>query len=226
MEKKALFEKLKSSFSECIENIELSDMPVLEVLPDRLVQVAKALRDTTEFKFEQCVDVCGVDYLSYGLTEWRTEETTACGFNRATDISREERVLEWNKPRFAVVYHLLSVSHAHRLRLKVFLDPEPIIPSLIDVWPSVNWYEREAFDLFGIVFDGHPDLRRLLTDYGFKGHPFRKDFPLVGEVEMRYDAAQQRCIYEPVSIRQRVVLPKVIRRDSRYLDPKNQKEST
>jgi NADH-quinone oxidoreductase subunit C len=223
MEKQELFEKMSATLSQWIENIVLGDMVMIEVAPHNLIALSQALRDIPEFKFEQCVDICGVDFLSYGLTEWRTEETTSSGFNRATDfrIKYEERIIDWEKPRFAAIYHLLSVTHNHRVRLKVFMRPEPILPSVVDVWPSANWYEREAFDLFGIVFEGHPDLRRLLTDYGFKGHPFRKDFPLIGQVEMRYDAAQQRCIYEPVSIRQRVLVPKVIRRDSRYLEPKD-----
>lgn len=228
MEKAVLFETLREKLSSLIESIEIKDMVTIEVLPQNLIALATALRDQPEFQFEQCLDVCGVDFLSYGLTEWRTEETTESGFSRATDFKNkyEEQVIEWKKPRFAAVYHLLSVAHNHRVRLTVFMEPEPILPSLIDIWPSVNWYEREAFDLFGIVFDGHPDLRRLLTDYGFKGYPFRKDFPLTGEVEMRYDAAQQRCIYEPVSIRQRVLVPKVIRRDSRYLTADNAKEKS
>ena len=129
---------------------------------------------------------------------------------------KKARIIPWDKPRFGVVYHLLSVAKNHRMRLKVYLGGEPMLPSVMNVWASANWFEREAFDLFGIVFDGHPDLRRLLTDYGFVGHPFRKDFPLIGEVEMRYDAAQQRCIYEPVSITPRVLVPKVIRDDNRY----------
>jgi NADH-quinone oxidoreductase subunit C len=228
MKKDELFEKINTAFPQWIVKISVMDMVTLEVLPQNLVALAESLRDQPEFKFEQCMDLCGVDYLSYGLTEWRTDEATTSGFNRGTSfhLKYEERILKWENKRFSVVYHLLSVTHNHRVRLKVFLDPEPIVPSLIDIWPSVNWYEREAFDLFGIVFDGHPDLRRILTDYGFKGYPFRKDFPLIGEVEMRYDAAQQRCVYEPVSIRQRVLVPKVIRRDTRYLDPENQKEKS
>ena len=126
------------------------------------------------------------------------------------------RVIPWDKPRYGVVYHLLSRAFNQRLRIKVYLEPEPVIPSVNNIWPSANWYEREAFDLFGVVFDGHPDLRRILTDYGFSGHPFRKDFPLIGEVEMRYDAEKEQCIYEPVSIQERVLVPKVIRQDNRY----------
>ena len=177
------------------------------------------LRDEAAFEFKLLLDICGVDYLDYGLSHWRTESTTATGFSRAVDVSEDaERVYTWDKPRFGVVYHLLSLSHNCRARLKVFLPEADLqLPSVIDIWPAANWYEREAYDLFGIVFNGHPDLRRLLTDYGFKGHPFRKDFPLVGEVELRYDAKQARCVYEPVSIQPRVVVPKVIRNDNRYM---------
>ena len=160
---------------------------------DCVLPVTEALRDEAEFAFEECLDVCGVDYSEYGNGDWEG-------------------------PRYAVVYHLLSISNNHRLRLKVFLDGEPpIIDSVVGIWASANWFEREAFDLFGIVFDGHPDLRRILTDYGFVGHPFRKDFPLIGQVEMRYDPEQGRVIYEPVSIDPRINQPRVIRDDHRYI---------
>ena len=160
---------------------------------DCVLPVTEALRDEPEFAFEECIDVCGVDYSEYGNGDWEG-------------------------PRFAVVYHLLSISNNHRLRLKVFVDGEPpIVDSVVGIWSSANWFEREAFDLFGIVFDGHPDLRRILTDYGFVGHPFRKDFPLIGQVEMRYDPEQKRVIYEPVSIDPRINQPRVIRDDHRYM---------
>lgn len=175
------------------------------------------MRDEAPFYFELLLDICGVDYLKYGTSEWRTEETTNTGFSRGFRKNIQEQMIPWNKPRFAAVYHLLSLRHNQRVRLKVYVDNDPpIVPSVVKLWNSADWYEREAFDLFGIVFDGHPDLRRLLTDYGFLGHPFRKDFPLIGEIELRYDAAQQRCIYEPVSIQPRVLVPKVIRSDNRY----------
>jgi NADH-quinone oxidoreductase subunit C len=143
-----------------------------------------------DLQFEQLIDLCGVDYASYG------------------DRTREG-------PRFAVVVHLLSVSQNWRLRLRAFCpdDEFPVVPSLIDVWPAANWFEREAFDLFGIVFEGHPDLRRILTDYGFVGHPFRKDFPLSGHVEMRYDPEQRRVVYQPVTIDPREVTPRVVRQE-------------
>src|SRR5207247_2004151 len=138
-------------------------------------------------------------------------------FSRGVDMSRRLKVNPWKKPRFGVVYHLLSYQHNHRVRLRAFADGEPpMVDSVIDIWESANWFEREVFDLYGILFKGHPDLRRILTDYGFVGHPFRKDFPLIGNVEMRYDATLARCVYEPVSIRPRTLVPKVIRKDNRY----------
>ncbi len=197
----------------------------LEVLPQNWLAVAQALRDEAEFRFEQVVDVCGVDYLSYGQTEWDTTDVSNQGFSRGVEgqgpgrfrWAERPRVTE-NQKRYAVVAHLLSITHNRRLRLKGFCldDALPIMPSLTTLHPGVNWFEREAFDLYGIVFDGHPDLRRILTDYGFVGHPFRKDFPLIGNVEVRYDAEKQRVIYEPVSIDPRVLVPRVIRDDSRY----------
>jgi NADH-quinone oxidoreductase subunit C len=149
------------------------------------------LRDDERLRFEQCIDLCGMDYLTYGDGAWEGA-------------------------RFAVVLHLLSVTHNWRVRVRSFCpdDELPIIASVVDVWSSVNWFEREAFDLYGIVFEGHPDLRRILTDYGFVGHPFRKDFPVSGHVEMRYDPEQRRVIYQPVSIEPREVVPRVIREDS------------
>jgi NADH-quinone oxidoreductase subunit C len=196
----------------------LKDMVTIEVTAANLLAVCATLRDEPVFHFEMLLDLCGVDYLDYGVSHWRTEETTSSGFGRGVTTETAEKIIPWHKPRFAVVYHLLSLSNNQRLRIKTYFEGEPpLIPSVITLWPSANWYEREAFDLYGIVFDGHPDLRRLLTDYGFVGHPFRKDFPLIGEVELRYDALQQRCVYEPVSIQPRVLVPKVIRDDNRYL---------
>jgi len=153
-----------------------------------LPAAATALRDAPELKFEQLIDLCGVDYRDFGDGAWEGR-------------------------RFAVVYHLLSVAHNRRLRLRVFCpdDGFPVVDSVIGIWPSASWYEREAFDLYGIVFTGHPDLRRILTDYGFVGHPFRKDFPLSGNVEMRYDPDQQRVIYQPVTIEPREITPRIVR---------------
>jgi len=193
-----------------------------------LIGCALKLRDEPDLGFEILIDVCGVDYLGYGRDEWHTEEASGTGFSRGVerDPSAPVRRLgemeaEYDPPgRFAVVYHLLSIVHNRRLRLKVFCDDDerPMVPSVVDVWASADWYEREAFDLYGILFRGHPDLRRLLTDYGFIGHPFRKDFPLIGNVEMRYDPEKGRVVYEPVQIEPRTLVPKVIRDDARY-DP-------
>jgi NADH-quinone oxidoreductase subunit C len=185
---------------------------VFEVAAQDLRSVCLELRDGEGIKLEMLIDLCGVDYLHYGQAEWNTGDATSTGFGRGVDVEEGEGRHE---KRFAVVYQLMSVSLNHRLRLKVYTpDSEPpIIDSVNEIWPSANWYEREAFDLFGILFDGHPDLRRLLTDYGFIGHPFRKDFPLIGNVEVRYDPDKGRVIYEAVSIEPRVLVPKVIRRD-------------
>ena len=155
-----------------------------------LVDVMTTLRDRAVLRFEMLIDVCGVDYSTFGEGAWEGR-------------------------RFAAVYHLLSLAQNWRLRVRVFADDDdfPVLPSVIDVWPAANWFEREAFDLYGIVFDGHPDLRRLLTDYGFVGHPFRKDFPLSGYVEMRYDPEQGRVIYQPVTIEPREITPRIVRED-------------
>lgn len=216
MKLEELKQVIESHFGDQIDSVIINDCVTIEVSPENLLRVCQTLHDDVQLKFEQCMDVCGVDYQDYGISHWRTEETTATGFSRAVKEDESLRVIPWDKSRFGVVYHLLSITHNHRLRIKVYLHEEPICPSVIDIFASANWYEREAFDLFGIIFEGHPDLRRILTDYGFKGHPFRKDFPLIGEVEMRYDAKLQRCVYEPVSIQPRVLVPKVIRKDNRY----------
>jgi NADH-quinone oxidoreductase subunit C len=165
------------------------------VRPGDLLPVMETLRDHAELRFEILIDLCGMDYSSYG----------------SESGPQDDRIGK----RFAVVYHLLSLNHNHRLRLKTFADEDefPVVDSVIDIWPSANWFEREAFDLYGIVFTGHPDLRRILTDYGFIGNPFRKDFPLSGNVEMRYDPDQQRVIYQPVTIEPRQITPRVIREE-------------
>ena len=191
-----------------------------ELGKDDLLAVATALRDDAEFGFEQLLDVCGVDYLTYGKDEWVTEGATGSGFSRG--VETQPVILDesdsFDPRRFAAVYHLLSLQNNTRLRLRVFTGDSnpPIVPSLVEVWNSANWYEREAFDLYGIFFDGHPDLRRILTDYGFIGHPFRKDFPLIGNVEVIYDAEKGRVVYQPVSIEPRTLVPRVIRDDNRY----------
>lgn len=209
---------VKSVAGELTVEVELAD----------LIEVLTQLRDKPEFAFDTLIDLCGVDYLSYGESEWKTASATNSGFTRGAN--RHELHAETNNLRFAVVYHLLSVVKNHRLRVRVRIadgDP-PIVPTSINVWASANWFEREAFDLYGILFEGHPDLRRILTDYGFMGHPFRKDFPLTGHVEVRYDPEKGRVAYEPVSIEPRVLVPKVIRHDNRYsLDTKPEiKEGT
>ena len=189
-----------------------------------LLMVAAALRDEPDFSFSVLIDLCGIDYLGYGQTEWDTQTVSGSGFSRGVEGQAVGR-FEWSdRPRggssaerFAVVVHLLSIEHNRRLRMRVFCDDEtlPCLPSLTTIWPGVNWFEREAFDLYGIVFDGHPDLRRILTDYGFVGHPLRKDFPLIGNVEVRYDPQKKRVIYEPVnSVDPRVLVPRVIRDDA------------
>ena len=162
----------------------------IEVRASDVLPVATALRDTDALAFSQLIDLLGVDYADYGGGGW-------------------------DGLRFAVVYNLLSIQHNWRVRLRCFAaqDDLPIIDSVISLWPSANWYEREAFDLYGIIFEGHPDLRRILTDYGFVGHPFRKDFPIFGNVEMRYDAEQGRVVYQPVTIEPREIVPRVIREE-------------
>lgn len=196
----------------------------IDVAAAQWLSTAFALRD--EFGFEQLVDVSGVDYLSYGSDEWDTDVSSE-GFSRGVEGKSAGR-FAWGEQvngaadsperRFAAVAHLLSYQHNRRVRLRTFAENDdlPVVDSLTSVWPGSNWFEREAFDLFGIIFEGHPDLRRILTDYGFVGHPFRKDFPLIGNVEVRYDADKKRVVYEPVSIEPRVGVPRVIRDDARY----------
>ncbi len=183
--------------------------------PD-LVATATRLRDEEEFSFESLIDICGIDYLDYGEAQWRTEQATNMGFSRAVESGHEPPATV--SQRFAGIYHLLSLRHNLRIRLRVFAQGEnpPLLPSVTSVWQAADWFEREAFDLFGIVFEGHGDLRRILTDYGFIGHPFRKDFPLSGKVEVRYDESRRRVVYEPVSIEPRTLVPRVIRGDHRY----------
>lgn len=181
--------QLKLALNDNLEEISVALNEItIQCRAENLVEACLKLRDHAELKFEQLIDLCGVDYA-------------------------EHKDGQWQGPRFAVVLHLLSVSLNQRVRVRVFAtdDDFPMLPTLVDVWPVANWYEREAFDLFGIMFENHPDLRRILTDYGFVGHPFRKDFPMIGNVEMRYDSEQQRVIYQPVSIELRNNVPRVIR---------------
>jgi NADH-quinone oxidoreductase subunit C len=183
-----------------------------------LLEVARTLRDDAQLRFEVLIDIAGVDYLDYRRTEWRTESATATGFSRG--VNRAAPHTHANERRYAVVYQLLSIACNQRLRLRVWCEDveDPVLDSVVGVWAAADWFEREAFDLFGILFSGHPDLRRILTDYGFIGHPFRKDFPLIGNVEVRYDPQLKRVVYEPVSIEPRTLVPRVIRDDNRY-DP-------
>ena len=195
----ALQEKLLEVFGQDAD-LELTfDELALTVAADQWLVVAQKLRDEPGLMFESCMDLCGVDYLTYGKGKEGQPEMPAPQF----------------PGRYAVVVQLLSVTHNWRLRLKTWLtdDDFPVLASLVDIWPAANWYEREAFDLFGIVFEGHPDLRRILTDYGFIGHPFRKDFPVYGNVEMRFDPEQGRVVYQPVTIEPREIIPRVIRED-------------
>jgi NADH-quinone oxidoreductase subunit C len=221
----------------------LPDEIAYEVKAADLLAVCKTLRDERDLRFEMLMDVAGVDYLVYGRDEWQTHSATRSGFSRgrvaritppsdsseAGEGGRGEHDTEYHfpeddavkrRPRFAVAYQLLSITHNARLRIIGLCDldeaGDPTIDSVVDIWSSANWFEREAFDLYGILFRGHPDLRRILTDYGFIGHPFRKDFPLSGNVEVRYDPEKKRVIYQPVSIEPRVLVPKVIREDHRY----------
>ncbi|MCH7980586.1 MAG: NADH-quinone oxidoreductase subunit C [Proteobacteria bacterium] len=191
-----------------------------ELAKGDLIEIATALRNEADFGFEMLMDVCGVDYLHFGMDEWNTSDASGTGFSRGVEMMPVilDESDEFDARRFAVVYHLLSLQHNFRLRLRVFTGTEnpPIVRSVVDIWNSANWFEREAFDLFGILFEGHPDLRRILTDYGFIGHPFRKDFPLIGNVEVIYDADKGRVAYQPVSIEPRTLVPRVIRDDNRY----------
>lgn len=221
----SLAQQVQKTFSDKLmgHEIRLGELTI-EVSPKDCHDVLSQLRDLPEFNFEQLMDVCGVDYMAYGKTQWKTDEATATGFSRAVtgQIVNEDSFsdldgIDTNR-RFAVVYHLLSLEHNHRIRVKTYLSEDPpMVDSVVDLWPAANWFERETFDLFGILFHNHPDLRRLLTDYGFIGHPFRKDFPISGYVEVRYDPEQKRVIYQPVTIKPRVLVPKVIRDDHRYL---------
>ena len=186
-----LSEKLREKFGTDLQDVSLAFGEVTAVVPlSSYREVMLALRDDPEWRFEELIDLCGVDYAGYG--------------NSGMEVPDK---------RFAVVVHLLSLTFNGRLRVRVFAEDEkmPEVPSVSDIWPSANWFEREAFDLYGILFSGHPDLRRILTDYGFVGHPFRKDFPVQGYVEMRYDEKEKRVVYQPVTIEPREITPRVVR---------------
>ena len=223
-----MLEALSSAFPGNSSIEQSIDLVVMDVSHDQLLETALTLRDDPTLSFKQLSDLAGVDYATYGQDEWATDTENMASFSRAVNASSTGSLTfdssldlpQNDRPRFVVAYHLLSLDHNVRLRLRCAApdDELPVVPSVTDVWSSADWYEREAFDLFGILFDGHPDLRRILTDYGFTGHPFRKDFPLIGNVEMRYDPVKERVVYEPVSIEPRVLVPRVIRDDARYVN--------
>lgn len=214
-----LREALEREFKGFLDNVNVAfDEITVDCHAHHVHQFLAQLKNYEEFAFDQLIDLCAIDYLDYGIYDWETMSATESGFSRGVE-RYESRACTWPKPRFAVVYHLLSTVHNYRIRVKVFLEEHQlVIPSVHDIWKAANWFEREAYDLFGILFENHPDLRRLLTDYGFIGHPFRKDFPISGHVEMRYDAQTAKVIYAPVSIEPRILVPKVIRDDNRYID--------
>jgi NADH-quinone oxidoreductase subunit C len=231
----ALVAALQAACGDTLADVTVAlDEVTIVIKPEALSAVATTLRDAPELRFEQLIDLCGVDYRDYGEGSASSEQgsrlrdanvreadmrppsadpMTASGVTSPKGAPVPPSGGRRPGPRFAVVYHLLSLAHNRRVRMRVFAadDELPVVDSVIGIWPSANWYEREAFDLFGIVFTGHPDLRRILTDYGFIGHPFRKDFPLSGNVEMRYDPDQRRVIYQPVTIEPREIVPRVIR---------------
>lgn len=225
----SLVESLQSQLGDALlSTTQQHGQLTIEIPPEQALTIFTTLRDAPEWAFAQLIDLCGVDYSAYGLTEWTTNEATGHGYSRGVEPAAPGRAAgivgrlgSRNTPRrFAAVYQLLSLQHNQRLRVRVYApdDELPVIPSVTSIWNAADWYEREAFDLYGIIFEGHPDLRRILTDYGFVGHPFRKDFPLIGNVEMRYDPDKGRVVYQPVSIEPRVLVPRVIRDDNRYAE--------
>lgn len=208
-----LLTALQEKFSADIAKVEQDfNETTVTIHAAKLRPLCYFLRDDPAMAFDTLIDVTVVDYLHFGVGEWETDSATSTGFGRARGAQLKSQS---SAQRFAAVYHLLSVTKNQRLRIKAYLSEKQLkIDSVVDIWPSANWYEREAYDLFGVFFEGHPDLRRILTDYGFIGHPFRKDFPLSGNVEVRYDPAEGRVIYQPVSIEPRVLVPKVVRESS------------
>lgn len=230
-----LIDQLKARFGDAVLAARHAvDVVELDIRTNDWLAVARILRDDDAFSFEQAVDLAGVDFLGYGDAEWDTSDVSAGGFSRGVEGFGPGRFNWSERPesavvpnRFAVVVNLLSLKHNRRLRLRAFApdDGLPVVASLMPVWRGLNWFEREAFDLFGILFEGHPDLRRILTDYGFIGHPFRKDFPLIGNVEVRYDETKKRVVYEPVSIEPRVGVPRVVREDARYAQAKAESDA-
>lgn len=223
-----LAEKLNNVLGDQIEATNIAHGQItIDVSAANLISAATLLRDSEKLQFQQMVDLCGIDYSQYDNNEWATESTSATGFSRAVEPASHGHLIfgdeleqtGTHKHRFATIYQFISYSLNHRVTMRVYAENDdfPMMESIVPVFNGADWYEREAFDLFGIHYSGHPDLRRILTDYGFVGHPFRKDFPLVGHVEMRYDEEQKRVIYEPVSIEPRVLVPRVSRADHRYI---------
>ena len=214
--KQALTQELANWDHEIIDSY--NELTVV-INPQDVVAVAQRCRDADSLAFDMLIDISGVDYLHYRLSEWRTDTAANTSYERGVEWLTADDRSDVMPERFGVVYHLLSIGHNQRVRLKTFVpEDSPIVGSVVNVWPAANWFEREAFDLFGLLFENHPDLRRILTDYGFIGHPFRKDFPLSGEVEVRYDANSERVIYESLNIEPRVLMPKVVREDNRYIN--------
>lgn len=222
-----LVDALNAVLGDSIKNVQVAfDQITLDITAENLIKVATLLRDDPALQFQQLTDLCGIDYSQLNANEWQTDNASATGFSRAVDAHSSGRLMFGeeldetnNSKRFATIYQLISYAHNWRITMRVYAENDdfPIMDSVVPIWNGANWFERESFDLFGILYNGHPDLRRILTDYGFVGHPFRKDFPLVGHVEMRYDEDKKRVIYEPVTIDPRVLVPKVKREDHRYI---------
>lgn len=207
-------EKIIKNFAHYKINCKFNNELIIEVFEtDVLLILLQYLKTDPEISCEQLIDLCGVDYLHYGVIEWETQYATNYGSSKAVQEHKTQDQ-QANPYRFCVVYNLLSLTHNHRIRVKCFVSESNLkVPSVVAIWPAANWYEREAFDLFGIYFIDHPDLRRILTDYNFHGHPFRKDFPLNGNLEVRFDGKLQKIVYEPVDFEAKVTIPKVIRKE-------------
>ncbi len=224
-----LVDKLTEELGDYIDELNVDHGQIcIDISSENLIDAATILRDHAKLRFQQLIDLCGIDYSQYNNNEWATDKSSATGFSRAVEPASHGHLIFGEdlaptgpqKNRFATIYQLISYALNHRVTLRVFAENDdfPLVESIVPIWNSADWYERESFDLFGIHYSGHPDLRRILTDYGFVGHPFRKDFPLIGHVEMRYDEEQKRVIYEPVSIEPRVLVPRVHRNDHRYIE--------
>ncbi|MBH44046.1 MAG: NADH-quinone oxidoreductase subunit C [Gammaproteobacteria bacterium] len=212
-------QKILQHLSDYLVKEDNQDIFTCTVESKNIIHVMSTLKYNKDLLFKQLTDICAVDYMQYGQAEWTTTDATSTGYSRGVKSQSHGRIKFSNDiedermtNRFCIVYHLLSISNNFRIRIKTHIKSDiPSIPSITSIWDAADWYEREAYDLFGISFDGHPDLRRILTDYGFIGHPFRKDFPLIGNTQVRYDPESKKIIYEPVDIEPRVLVPKVIR---------------